>query len=380
MSTLSAKEYKCFEDIKRIRPDGSEYWAARELAPVLDYAKWENFYKVIKRAMIACENSGRSTLECFPEVRKTSPMPNGGVKDILDYELSRYACYLIVQNGDPRKEVIALGQTYFAIQTYSDGWLEMTAITAPDSDLCRYAIYKSGFAAFGVDLYSLQLYPNEGKLSQQSEVLRAAADFGLCEDTCDGTEIITRGEAAELLYALLTKTFAVVPPPMLDNIPLDNKAGVALNNYLLEIQKIPESMMQSFAEKDWRYVIDFDYLAKLSKEYDLGCTGVTIYEGRKIIVSSAESTIHEFGHFLDGMMGFPSRTKGFYQRESASAASLLRTYALTDAQEYFADCFVYWIKNRGDGKKMAMLQDAAPETYYYFKMLEENDWKPSLSS
>ena len=79
MSTLSAKEYKCFEDIKRVRPDGSEYWAARELAPVLDYAKWENFYKVIKRAMIACENSGRSTLECFPEVRKTSPMPNGGV-------------------------------------------------------------------------------------------------------------------------------------------------------------------------------------------------------------------------------------------------------------------------------------------------------------
>ena len=118
MSTLSAKEYKRFEDIKRIRPDVSEYWAARELAPVLDYAKWENFYKVIKRAMIACENSGRSTLECFPEVRKTSPMPNGGVKDILDYELSRYACYLIVQNGDPRKEVIALGQTYFAIQTY----------------------------------------------------------------------------------------------------------------------------------------------------------------------------------------------------------------------------------------------------------------------
>ena len=65
-------------------------------------------------------------------------------------------------------------------QGYSDGWLEMTAITAPDSDFCRYAIYKSGFAAFGVDLYSLQLYPNEGKLSQQSEVLRAAADFGLC--------------------------------------------------------------------------------------------------------------------------------------------------------------------------------------------------------
>ena len=68
--------------------------------------------------MIACENSGRSVNECFPEVRKTSKMPKGGTKAIVDYELTRYACYLIVQNGDPRKEVIALGQTYFAIQTY----------------------------------------------------------------------------------------------------------------------------------------------------------------------------------------------------------------------------------------------------------------------
>ena len=85
---------------------------------MLEYTKWENFAKVIKRAMIACENSGHSVEECFPEVRKTSAMPHGGVKEIADYELSRYACYLIVQNGDPRKEVIALGQTYFAIQTY----------------------------------------------------------------------------------------------------------------------------------------------------------------------------------------------------------------------------------------------------------------------
>ena len=84
---------------------------------MLDYNKWENFHKVIKRAMIACENSGYDVVRDFPEVRK---IVNAGAttKPILDYELSRYACYLIVQNGDPRKEVIALGQTYFAIQTY----------------------------------------------------------------------------------------------------------------------------------------------------------------------------------------------------------------------------------------------------------------------
>ena len=117
MPSLKEKEYKRFEEIKHIRNDGSEYWSARELAPVLEYAKWDNFHKVIKRAMIACENAGHSILDQFPEVGN---LVVGGVapREKVDYELTRYACYLIVQNGDPRKEVIALGQTYFAIQTY----------------------------------------------------------------------------------------------------------------------------------------------------------------------------------------------------------------------------------------------------------------------
>lgn len=117
MSKLIAKEYKCFEDIKKFRDDGSEYWSARDLAIALNYSKWENFSKVINRAMLACKNSGRSIENDFPEVRK---IVRAGVtsKSVIDYELTRYACYLIVQNGDPRKEVIALGQTYFAIQTY----------------------------------------------------------------------------------------------------------------------------------------------------------------------------------------------------------------------------------------------------------------------
>ncbi len=83
----------------------------------MDYNKWENFSKVIKRAMIACENSGHAVDDDFPEVRKI--VKAGATnKPVLDYELTRYACYSIVQNGDPRKKVIALGQTYFAIQTY----------------------------------------------------------------------------------------------------------------------------------------------------------------------------------------------------------------------------------------------------------------------
>lgn len=133
-------------------------------------------------------------------------------------------------------------------QGYADGWLNLPAMAAPDSRLCRYAIYESGFAAFDIALYSSQLYPEGETLSSQDNAFHAAVSFGLCEDTCAGTDIITRGEAADLLYALLTGEFTVAPPPILETIPLNNKEGVHLNSYLLELQKIPEPIRQAFAD------------------------------------------------------------------------------------------------------------------------------------
>ena len=118
MNDVKAKEYKCFEDIKIIRADGSEYWPARGLAFVLEYIQWRNFMKVVDRAMLACKNSGFDIADHFAEVSKMVDIGSNTRRRVKDYELTRYACYLIVQNGDPRKEVIALGQTYFAIQTY----------------------------------------------------------------------------------------------------------------------------------------------------------------------------------------------------------------------------------------------------------------------
>ena len=117
MSNLKAPEYQKFEDVKHINEDGIEFWYGRELAPVLDYLRWENFSKAIDRAMLACQNSGFPLDDHFREVTKMVELGSGSQRSIKDYVLSRYACYLIVQNGDPRKESIALGQTYFAIQT-----------------------------------------------------------------------------------------------------------------------------------------------------------------------------------------------------------------------------------------------------------------------
>ena len=105
-----------FESIKHVNEYSNEFWYARELQSILEYTEWRNFQKLIEKAQTACENSDMAVDECFVEVNKTSPMPNGGVKLIDDYILSRYACYLIVMNGDPRKEVIAVGQTYFAVK------------------------------------------------------------------------------------------------------------------------------------------------------------------------------------------------------------------------------------------------------------------------
>ena len=117
MSELQAKEYKTFENIKHTDENGVEFWYARELMEVLEYQKWENFHKVIERAMIACNASKMPVQDHFPEVRKMVETGSKASRSLVDYKLSRYACYLIVQNGDPRKEIIALGQTYFAIQT-----------------------------------------------------------------------------------------------------------------------------------------------------------------------------------------------------------------------------------------------------------------------
>lgn len=117
MADLMTYSEETFEQIKHYTDDGVEFWYARELQKALEYSEWRNFTTVIERAKIACVNSDIPVDECFVDVNKTSPMPNGGTKDIGDIMLSRYACYLIVQNGDPRKEVIAVGQTYFAVKT-----------------------------------------------------------------------------------------------------------------------------------------------------------------------------------------------------------------------------------------------------------------------
>ncbi len=106
-----------FDRIRRVDPDGNEFWSARELMQVLEYTDWRNFKGVLIKGQIACENSGYDPADHFVGASKMVTIGSDAKREVEDMHLSRYACYLIVQNADPAKEVIALGQTYFAVQT-----------------------------------------------------------------------------------------------------------------------------------------------------------------------------------------------------------------------------------------------------------------------
>lgn len=108
--------HKTFEDCVHIE-DGVEFWLARELQVLLGYDKWDNFRNIVEKAKVACLNAKQKASDHFADVGKTIEMPKNATKDIGDIKLTRYACYLIAQNGDPRKDEIAFAMTYFAVQT-----------------------------------------------------------------------------------------------------------------------------------------------------------------------------------------------------------------------------------------------------------------------
>ncbi len=149
MNELDKKENytnQTFEDIKHIDENGIEYWDARELQLVLSYKEWRKFENVINKAKESCKNSNISVFDHFVDVDKMVQIGSGAERKQKDYKLTRYACYLIAQNGDTRKKVIALAQTYFAIQTRKQeiSEKEYTSLTEDEKRFYQRNLTKKG--------------------------------------------------------------------------------------------------------------------------------------------------------------------------------------------------------------------------------------------
>ena len=168
---IKSKNYtnETFESIKHTDENGNEFWNARELQKILEYAEWRKFKGVIKKAMNACKNSGISTFDCFVDIDKPIISGKGKKQLIEDFKLTRYACYLIAQNGDTRKEVIALAQTYFAIQTRKQELTEQEYCRLTEDEkrfyqrnLTRKGNYSLNIAAKNAGVKNFDKFHNSG--------------------------------------------------------------------------------------------------------------------------------------------------------------------------------------------------------------------------
>ena len=137
---INRRHQTTFDGIRHLDNHDNEYWLARDLAPLLEYTQWRNFLPVLTKAREACHQSDQNVSDHFADMRKMVDIGSGAQREVEDVRLSRYACYLIVQNGDPAKPVIANGQTYFALQTRRQELVDETKFAQLSEDEKRLAI------------------------------------------------------------------------------------------------------------------------------------------------------------------------------------------------------------------------------------------------
>ena len=246
------------------------------------------------------------------------------------------------------------------------GWLNVTALQTPNDKVCRAVLYESAFAAAMIPVYDSVLY--DGVILMPYEnILRVGAELGLCAADASTLELVTREEAAQLLHALLTQELTVDTPPI--PIPLQNNMGINPNSYLLELRRVPTPILEAFSTEGWTLLLDTNYLADLWKKLGVRCIGATCCGEQRIYVSEASAVVHEFGHFLDDLLGFPAEHNRLYELEAANAP--MRAHGKSDSKEYFAEFFSAWLSG---GEPLRQLKDTAPQTYAYFEMLSGNGW------
>ena len=257
------------------------------------------------------------------------------------------------------------------MKAYEKGWVSSSVFYTDDMNmnLCRESALESTLIAAKVPVYSSTLYDGQDTACT-SDIMRTAANLGLCSSTASPSDLVTRGEAGYFIYKTLTEKYTVdAPKPPVNMV---NSTNVNANDYLLKLNGLPESVIKDFNEQGWTFKIDFDYPAQLGMEKSVSCIGVTSYSKKTIFVADASAIWHEFGHYIDGRLNFPAKHTELFISEAQN--SILRDYAKSNSTEYFADCFEYYLKNKGNTKNIELFKSKAPQTYQYLQELEACGW------
>ena len=227
------KEYteKMFEDIKHIDLNECEFWYARELMPVLEYTLWQRFSNVINKAVENCKNSNYNVSDHFIGADKMINLAKGAQRKVLDYKLSRYACYLIVLNCDPRKKVIALAKTYFAVQTRKQELMERDYESLTEDEkriyqrnLTRKGNYSLNIAARNAGVKKFNRFHNSGYKGLYNG--ETANDIAKRKDLRYREDILDNMCSGELI-ANLFRISLTEQKLKNENIKLDKEANIA---------------------------------------------------------------------------------------------------------------------------------------------------------
>ena len=273
------------------------------------------------------------------------------------------------------REGIEMSDTLFgqAERSAADGGggLDVGSGVERDTRMCRAAVIHSVFAVEDVPVYPYELYEGGAAIPEAENYIRVGWENGLCEKDADPLEPVTRGEAVQILYLARKYGLKTETPEVVEKWKIQNNDGVHLGPFLLEFQKVPAAILEEYVRSGWVFRVDSRAVDALSEELNMSCAGMTNYREKIICVKLPTCVIHEFGHFYHHFIGAPAVIDELYLEESDTASKVLGEYSATDAREYFAEFFEFWIDWSGNEMKMRELAEAAPETFAYFLTLKD---------
>lgn len=265
-----------------------------------------------------------------------------------------------------RQEDEAFGAAELRL-AFEEGWLDVGAMIYPDSGICRRYAYESIFRVERIPVFSTTLYSNA---PAENNFVYVAKENGLCSESANALDLLSRGEAVHLIYLMQTQELRIATPDLLKVMDIVNTDDVYLNDFLLEIQKIPEPILYEFNARGWSYHVDSAYVDAFGDRIGMDCAGCCSYMNKSIYVKMDYATTHEFGHFYHQFIGYDDAIETLYEKEAKEAEKVLGEYSTTNHKEYFAEVFDYWIQHSDHSE----LAKAAPETHAYFTELEDGDW------